>query len=65
MRAEKSARTETKRMSDDRVVTFSETAEARIRSYIDEDDTADLAVRVSVQSASPVAPEYEMALIEP
>lgn len=30
-----------------------------------EDDAAGLAVRVSVQSASPVAPEYEMALIEP
>lgn len=54
-----------RRMSEDRVVSFSDAAEERIRSYIAEDETADLAVRVSVQSASPVAPEYEMALIEP
>ena len=46
-------------------ITFSETAGERIRTYIEEDDTAGLAVRVSVQNSSPVAPAYEMALIEP
>jgi len=52
-------------MPEDLVVTFSDTASERIRNYIEEDDTPRLAVRVSVQSASPIAPEYEMALIEP
>lgn len=52
-------------MPDDLVVTFSDIASERIRNYIEEDDTPQLAVRVSVQSASPIAPEYEMALIEP
>ncbi|MDH3732053.1 MAG: iron-sulfur cluster assembly accessory protein [Gemmatimonadota bacterium] len=52
-------------MSDGVSITFSETAGERIRTYIEEDDTTDLAVRVSVQNASPVAPAYEMALIEP
>ena len=52
-------------MSEAPTITFSETASERIRTYIEEDDATDLAVRVSVQSASPIAPAYEMALIEP
>jgi Fe/S biogenesis protein NfuA len=52
-------------MSDHVTITFSDTAAERIRSYLAEDDASDLAVRVSVQNTSPVAPQYEMALIEP
>lgn len=52
-------------MSEGPSITFSETASERIRTYIEEDDASGLAVRVSVQNASPIAPAYEMALIEP
>ncbi len=52
-------------MSDDRLVTFTDTALERIRAFIAEDETEGLAVRVRVQNPSPVAPQYEMALIEP
>ena len=43
---------------------FTETAAERIRAFMEEDPAEGLAVRVSVQNPSPVAPEYEMALIE-
>jgi len=52
-------------VSNDVLITFSDTAGERIRTYLEEDDASSLAVRVSVQNANPVAPEYEMALIEP
>lgn len=43
---------------------FSDEARERIRTFIEEDPVDGLAVRVSVQNASPIAPQYEMALIE-
>jgi Fe/S biogenesis protein NfuA len=52
-------------MSEGPSITFSDTASERIRTYIEEDEASGLAVRVSVQNASPIAPAYEMALIEP
>ncbi|MCZ0934916.1 MAG: iron-sulfur cluster assembly accessory protein [Gemmatimonadetes bacterium] len=52
-------------MSDKDLLTFTDAASERIRSFISEDPAEGLAVRVSVQNASPIAPEYEMALIEP
>ena len=52
-------------MSDKDLLTFTDAASERIRSFISEDPADGLAVRVSVQNASPIAPEYEMALIEP
>ena len=52
-------------MSDHDLLTFTDAASERIRSFIDEDPAEGLAVRISVQNASPIAPEYEMALIEP
>lgn len=47
------------------MIQFTEEAAGRIRAFLEEDETAGLAVRVGVKSPSPVAPEYEMALIEP
>jgi Fe/S biogenesis protein NfuA len=47
------------------VVAFTEAAREQIRGFIQEDEGADLAVRVRVRNPSPVSPEYEMALIEP
>ncbi len=44
---------------------FTEEARDRIRVFIDEEAEKGLAVRVRVRSPSPVAPEYEMALVEP
>lgn len=52
-------------MANDQIVTFTDAALEQIKSFITEDPTEGLAVRVSVQNASPIAPEYEMALIEP
>ena len=52
-------------MSDQDFLIFTDAACERIRSFIEEDPAEGLAVRVSVQNASPIAPEYEMALIEP
>jgi len=43
---------------------FSDEARERIRTFIEDDPVEGLAVRVSVQNASPIAPQYEMALIE-
>lgn len=45
-------------------IDFSDEARERIRTFIEEDPVDGLAVRVSVQNASPIAPQYEMALIE-
>lgn len=45
-------------------IQFTETARERIRAFLREED-AELSVRVRVRSPSPVAPQYEMALIEP
>lgn len=52
-------------MSDRELLKFTEAASERIRTFISEDPAEGLAVRVSIQNASPIAPEYEMALIEP
>lgn len=49
------------------IVEFTETAQQRIRSFIEEEtekDGGDLGVRVRVESPSPVAPAYEMVLID-
>lgn len=46
-------------------ITFTDTARERIREFIEDDPVAGLAVRLSVPNPSPVAPQYEMALIEP
>jgi len=51
-------------MSQDVQIDFSDEARERIRTFIEDDPADGLAVRVSVQNASPVAPQYEMALIE-
>ena len=56
---------ERENVSDKDLLTFTDAASERIRSFISEDPAEGLAVRVSVQNASPIAPEYEMALIEP
>ncbi len=50
---------------DTNLLIFTDSARERILSFIAEDPAEELAVRVNVQSASPIAPEYEMALIEP
>lgn len=47
------------------MIQFTEQAAERIRAFIAEDEASGLAVRVGVSNPSPVAPEYEMALIEP
>ncbi|WP_420633536.1 iron-sulfur cluster assembly accessory protein [Candidatus Palauibacter sp.] len=52
-------------MSEQEILVFTEAASERIRTFIAEDPAEGLAVRVSIQNASPIAPEYEMALIEP
>lgn len=52
-------------MADTPIVTFTDTARDQILAFIREDPAEGLAVRVSVQNPSPIAPEYEMALVEP
>jgi Fe/S biogenesis protein NfuA len=47
------------------IVQFTDAARERVLAFIAEDPAEGLAVRVSVQNPSPVAPQYEMALIEP
>lgn len=47
------------------IVKFTDAARERVLAFIAEDPAEGLAVRVSVQNPSPVAPQYEMALIEP
>ena len=46
------------------MVSFTDAASDRIRSFIAEDEGAELAVRVAIPNPSPVSPEYEMSLIE-
>ena len=46
------------------MIEFTEAARERILAFFAEEEGSGLAVRVSVQNPSPVAPEYEMSLIE-
>lgn len=46
------------------LIEFTPAAKERIRTFIAQDEGDDLAVRVSIPNPSPVAPEYEMSLIE-
>ena len=46
------------------IVEFTEAAREQIRSFIEEDEGTDIAIRVRVRDPSPVAPAYEMALVE-
>ena len=46
------------------MIEFTEAARERILAFFAEEEGAALAVRVSVQNPSPVAPEYEMSVIE-
>ena len=45
------------------VIGFSESARNRIKEFIEEEGDDDLAVRIEVLSSSPLAPEYDMALV--
>ncbi len=45
------------------LVQFTAGAKERIIAFMTEDEADDLAVRVSISNPSPVAPEYEMALV--
>lgn len=45
------------------VIGFSESARNRIKEFIQEEGDDDLAVRIEVLSSSPLAPEYDMALV--
>lgn len=47
------------------MIEFTDEARRRILNFMQEDEAGELAVRVGVRSPSPVAPEYEMALVEP
>ena len=47
------------------MIGFSESARNRIREFIEEEGEEDLAVRIEVMSSSPLAPEYDMALVGP
>ncbi len=49
----------------DAIIRFTDTAREQILGFIADDEGTDLTVRVSVRNPSPVAPEYEMALIDP
>ena len=46
------------------MIEFTEAARERILAFFAEEEGTALAVRVSVQNPSPVAPEYEMSLVE-
>lgn len=46
------------------MIEFTEAARERILAFFAEEEGSGLAVRVSVQNPSPVAPEYEMSVIE-
>lgn len=52
-------------MTEKQTLIFTDSARDRILAFMSEDPEEDLAVRIRVRSASPIAPEYEMALIEP
>jgi len=45
------------------VIGFSESARDRIKEFMQEEGDDDLAVRIEVLSSSPLAPEYDMALV--
>ena len=45
------------------VIGFSESARNRIKEFMQEEGDDDLAVRIVVLSSSPLAPEYDMALV--
>ena len=45
------------------MIGFSESARNRIKEFIEEEGDDDLAVRIEVLSSSPLAPEYDMALV--
>ena len=47
------------------MIGFSESARNRIREFIEEEGEENLAVRIEVMSSSPLAPEYDMALVGP
>jgi Fe/S biogenesis protein NfuA len=47
------------------VIGFSQAARERIRDFIEEEGVESLTVRVAVVSSSPLAPEYDMSLVEP
>lgn len=47
------------------MIGFSESARERIKEFIQEEGDEDLAVRIEVLSSSPLAPEYDMALVGP
>lgn len=47
------------------MIGFSESAKTRIREFMEEEGEPDLAVRIEVMSSSPLAPEYDMALVGP
>jgi IscR-regulated protein YhgI len=46
------------------MVQFTPGAAKQIRGFLAEDDSDDLAVRISIPNPSPLAPEYEMSLID-
>jgi len=45
-------------------ITLTDAAREQIRAFVEEDEAGDLALRVSVRDPSPVAPEYELSLID-
>ena len=45
------------------MIGFSESARDRIKEFMQEEGDDDLAVRIEVLSSSPLAPEYDMALV--
>ncbi len=47
------------------MIDFTEAARDRIREFIAEEGDPDLAVRIELMSSSPLAPEYDMALVGP
>ncbi len=47
------------------MIDFSESARNRIKEFIEEEGEENLAVRIEVMSSSPLAPEYDMALVGP
>ena len=46
------------------MIGFSQAARERIRNFIEEEGEEQLTVRVAVVSSSPLAPEYDLALVE-
>lgn len=46
------------------MIGFSQAARERIREFIEEEGEEGLSVRVAVVSSSPLAPEYDLALVE-